>query len=140
MSEQNELFGEMPEKAGHNEASGKKSYKLEYPVFQDEFLNSIFKTILDVGMLTEASYQKLYQWCWNAEKELQGGNVKEIKFEIPEGTKPSICRGCGSEIFWIVTKNGKRMPVNADGTSHFSSCPDADKFRKGKNDGGTELF
>ena len=54
------------------------------------------------------------------------------------------CKSCGREIVWLKTKNGKNMPVNADTIqeketvydhkighiSHFSTCRDADKFRK----------
>ena len=55
-----------------------------------------------------------------------------------------ICKSCNTEIVWLKTKNGKNMPVNADTIqgketiydhkighiSHFSTCKDADKFRK----------
>ena len=55
------------------------------------------------------------------------------------------CRSCGAPIVWFCTKNGKRMPVDAETTqptdaehqldlkrhrSHFSTCPDADKHRR----------
>ena len=58
------------------------------------------------------------------------------------------CKSCGAEIEWIKTKAGKSMPVNAkamtviteDGEvitnvrlSHFSSCPDANGWRKKKD-------
>jgi hypothetical protein len=55
------------------------------------------------------------------------------------------CRSCGAEIVWLKTINGKNMPVDAetfeDGdelfepkrhTSHFATCPDAEKFRRKK--------
>ena len=69
------------------------------------------------------------------------------------------CKSCGAEIFFVTNRNGKYMPLNADieisdGTktlwvdeqiefgkleagrkgysSHFSTCPDALKFRKEK--------
>ena len=47
-----------------------------------------------------------------------------------------ICKGCGEGIVWIVTKKGKRAPMNlqpdANGkpVSHFATCPDRDKFRR----------
>jgi hypothetical protein len=71
--------------------------------------------------------------------------------------KITKCSGCNQEIFFIITKNGKAMPVDAeivtsDGKqllwvdeltgfrkleagrkgyiSHFATCPDANKFRK----------
>ncbi len=41
------------------------------------------------------------------------------------------CRACNERIFWIwMEKSGKRNPIQCDGVSHFSSCPDAGKFRK----------
>lgn len=33
------------------------------------------------------------------------------------------CRGCGADVRFILTKNGKHMPINPDGVSHFSTCP-----------------
>lgn len=74
-------------------------------------------------------------------------------------SKQGICNGCGQPINWIKTAAGKWMPIDteitvSDGTdllyvdeitgfkkleagrkgykSHFSTCPDAKKFRKGK--------
>jgi hypothetical protein len=67
----------------------------------------------------------------------------------------ATCRSCGADIIWVVSTNGKRMPLDAlaqmrfvlssagDGTppeaqlretyvSHFSTCPNADKHRKAK--------
>ena len=59
----------------------------------------------------------------------------------------SKCRSCGNEIVWIELANGKKMPcdplvltvitkgphpVVAQGReSHFSTCPDAGKWRQG---------
>jgi len=54
------------------------------------------------------------------------------------------CKGCGEEIEWIETKEGKKMPVNPgkvvvvtqDGrvvtgqVPHWSTCPRAADFRK----------
>lgn len=57
------------------------------------------------------------------------------------------CRGCGAQIVWFRTRNGKRMPVDEETTqptdaehqldlsrhrSHWATCPDAEKFRKVK--------
>ena len=58
---------------------------------------------------------------------------------------PVKCKGCGKEIIFISTKNGKQIPCNperltivteaggiAQGyTSHFATCPAAEQFRKG---------
>jgi hypothetical protein len=56
--------------------------------------------------------------------------MSKITFEIPEGTQPSKCRGCGAEVYWIITAAGKRMPADPDGQSHFATCPEASRFRK----------
>lgn len=41
------------------------------------------------------------------------------------------CRSCQAEIEWWLTPKQKHMPLNA-GTlePHWSTCPQADKFRK----------
>jgi len=57
----------------------------------------------------------------------------------------SLCRSCGAQIIWFKTDAGKNMPVDAETVevgdleldltrhvSHFSSCPEAAKWRKGK--------
>lgn len=55
-----------------------------------------------------------------------------VTFTVPPGAQAQSCRGCQAVIFWILTSLGNKMPVNADGTSHFATCPDANKFRKPK--------
>lgn len=66
------------------------------------------------------------------------------------------CSGCGAAIVWVVTRAGKRMPVDAKPekrvvlddvhatgeppqaqvvdtyVSHFATCPKAQRFRKPK--------
>ena len=54
-------------------------------------------------------------------------------FDIPEGTKESVCRSCDAKVFWIKTARGKNMPVDPDGHSHFATCPNAEQHRKGAN-------
>ena len=55
---------------------------------------------------------------------------KEIVYEIPPGTPVVACKGCGAAIQFVETANGKQMPVNHDGTPHWSTCPQAKRFRK----------
>jgi hypothetical protein len=43
--------------------------------------------------------------------------------EVPTGTKPSVCRDCATEVFWVKTAKGRNVPLDADGTSHFATCP-----------------
>ena len=58
------------------------------------------------------------------------------------------CKSCGADMVWLITKNGKRIPVDADTvvageeifdpdsmTTHFETCPDAKKWRKKKEKG-----
>lgn len=56
------------------------------------------------------------------------------------------CRSCGEEIVFLKTSSGKSIPVNVDTVtegdtqfepraghiSHFATCKDADKWRKGR--------
>lgn len=47
----------------------------------------------------------------------------------------SKCRGCGEPIEWWITPNGKRMPMNLDFTVHWSTCPQAEQFRRERSHG-----
>jgi hypothetical protein len=48
------------------------------------------------------------------------------------------CRGCGDAIEWWKTPNGKSIPMNPmqrgsdAAVAHFSTCTEADSFRKPK--------
>jgi hypothetical protein len=71
----------------------------------------------------------------------------------------NLCKGCGAEILWLRTKDGKTMPCNPKAlrlllptgetvlsrgelvpvyevksgyASHFSTCPKADELRKAR--------
>ena len=55
-----------------------------------------------------------------------------VKYDIPRGTAPSTCKGCGAQIYWVRTPKGKNMPVDPDGTPHWSTCPKASAFKKAK--------
>lgn len=46
--------------------------------------------------------------------------------------EPSACRSCGAPIAWVVTRAGKRAPIDPDGTNHFATCPQAAEWRKRK--------
>jgi hypothetical protein len=40
------------------------------------------------------------------------------------------CRGCQAEIWWAKhPTSGRAHPFNADGVSHFATCPNAGEFR-----------
>lgn len=40
------------------------------------------------------------------------------------------CRHCNERIYWVKSKRGKNMPIQADALSHFAECPGADDFRR----------
>lgn len=44
--------------------------------------------------------------------------------------KQTYCKSCGQVIEFIQTLSGKWTPINSDGTSHWATCPDAQKFKK----------
>ena len=64
--------------------------------------------------------------------------------------KRSVCKGCGAEILWIRTVEGKFAPIDFKQKSffvlagddsaalwqghepHFASCPNAERFRNKK--------
>lgn len=54
------------------------------------------------------------------------------QYVLPDGTVGDLgtCRACGAPMVWIITKKGKKSPMNKDGTSHFGTCPAADRFRR----------
>lgn len=63
-------------------------------------------------------------------------------YEVPAKTPTAQCRGCGAVIYWITTKNDRKMPVDCDvdeghapdgridgrGVSHFTTCTEANRF------------
>lgn len=51
-----------------------------------------------------------------------------------EVTGDGVCgnpyrEGCGQVIFWVKTRAGKNMPVDADDTCHYETCPKGENFR-----------
>lgn len=47
--------------------------------------------------------------------------------------RKNLCRGCKADIEWWATPRGKMMPVNpGTATPHWSTCPNADDFRKSR--------
>jgi hypothetical protein len=47
-----------------------------------------------------------------------------------------VCRGCGDDIEWWETPNGKKIPMNpmtggdSGATAHWATCTEQDSFRK----------
>jgi len=47
------------------------------------------------------------------------------------GAKSGECSKCGRGLWWCVTRNGKKQPIDAElGISHFANCTHAQDFRK----------
>lgn len=42
------------------------------------------------------------------------------------------CRGCRQRIAWTETPAGKQAPLDPDGTNHFVTCPERERFRRPK--------
>jgi hypothetical protein len=40
------------------------------------------------------------------------------------------CRSCHVAITWELTPNGRRTPVNLDGTPHWATCPERRQWRR----------
>lgn len=62
-------------------------------------------------------------------------SIRPEGWTIPDGyTFDNLghCKACDAPMAWCTTKAGKRAPLNADGTSHFATCPDAQRFRKAR--------
>lgn len=56
---------------------------------------------------------------------------RTFTFVIPEVTPQRECISCNAPIYWVVSRAGKRMPLDPDGTSHFATCPAA-KLHRGR--------
>lgn len=72
----------------------------------------------------------------NAEKLAESDEILVLRrtnfsAEVQEGSgEGDKCRSCGADIFWDKhPKTGRPHPYNADGTSHFATCPDAQRWR-----------
>ena len=56
---------------------------------------------------------------------LTGGRIS-----MPPDADKATCRDCGGDIWWTTSvnrcdpaKSGKKTPINADGTTHWGTCP-----------------
>lgn len=50
--------------------------------------------------------------------------------QTPEDLRVAHCKACFAPMLWVLTTKGNRAPLNPDGTSHFASCPEAERFRR----------
>jgi hypothetical protein len=53
-----------------------------------------------------------------------------VTFSIHANAPLQSCRSCSASIYWIVTGNNRKMPVDPSGVSHFATCPNAAEHRK----------
>ena len=59
----------------------------------------------------------------------------------PERKSPvGRCRSCRAPVLWALTPAGKWNPLDADGTSHFATCPQAAEHRRPRERAGTGIF
>lgn len=42
---------------------------------------------------------------------------------------PGQCSGCGRNVYWLTSRNGKKIPYTKEGHSHWADCPAAERFR-----------
>lgn len=67
-----------------------------------------------------------------------------LLFDVPTETDQAACKWCGAPVYWILTRNKKKMPVDCHagigcqtptservgrGVSHFATCPNVKRHR-----------
>lgn len=62
-------------------------------------------------------------------EELESVLQNQIRFLNMIGDR-SVCKSCGRTIWWVRTKNDRKMPVTDELVSHFADCPAADRHRR----------
>lgn len=43
---------------------------------------------------------------------------------------PSACDACGTQVWFLTMRSGKRSPFTEEAVSHFANCPEAGRFRR----------
>lgn len=91
--------------------------------------------------------QAMERGAWNQESEdgLTADIVQVQEEAAQERAKPLLalldqhaiekrnCLRCQAPLMFVMTAAGKRMPISVNsGHSHFTDCPAAEEFRKGK--------
>lgn len=71
-------------------------------------------------------YEEAIEHCMAAQREAMRKLLKLI------AGAPVKCGGCPAMVYWVTHKNGKRTPYTAAGLNHFLTCPEAERFRRGK--------
>ena len=61
-------------------------------------------------------------------------SLEELKAAGYVFSNHAACKGCGATVEWFTTPKGKKMPMDVDTAgnvvSHFSTCKNAEDFRK----------
>lgn len=64
--------------------------------------------------------------------------IAKILSESGEVSRP--CRACGKQLTFVRTPQGRLAPYEADGTNHFETCPEAERFRRRSTPSTPGLF
>jgi hypothetical protein len=48
--------------------------------------------------------------------------VEAGRFKPPAGSELRECKRCHRQVFWVITNDGKKMPVDETGDAHFGTC------------------
>ena len=52
------------------------------------------------------------------------------KYDVPAGDPGRPCRACGKTIRFVRGERGDWMPIEWDGTAHWTACPGRVQFKK----------
>lgn len=91
--------------------------------------------VVDINKVTEER-DELDRLCGKLNDLIskQDEVIGQFKNLLSMVSDPKPCKGCGRPIYWVISKNGKSMPITDEGLNHFIDCPEANKFRKKKNE------
>ena len=56
--------------------------------------------------------------------------LKRISFLLKSVGDEGVCKGCLAKILWVRHRNAKVVPYDPDGTNHFVSCADRERFKR----------
>lgn len=62
------------------------------------------------------------------------------RYTIPEGAERKACSSCKAPIYWVLTEKRSACPVDPDGASHFTTCPNANQHSKRTRAKQADLF
>jgi hypothetical protein len=74
------------------------------------------------------NYNASMRYSARAKTARKGTGEDFMSYSQKTARDEKACKGCGAAIFWTITTNGRRQPVNLDGTSHHATCPQGAEF------------